>query len=389
MTDAYHDDFHSRGRTPAQEPDRDGGESSCDRTDPGPAARVIVATPDSAARTRLAETVETLGYRCGTAAGMDGVRRSLREGGVELVLLDAELADGPGLEVAPAITGAGAGIVVLADGAGVELAVEAMRAGALDLMRPDAPTNELASRLAEAIERVRGGRAGSERVRRLRELCQRLNDARRQMGTQVSALCTDLASAYDELTDQLDRVTIASEFAGVIAQELDIEELLRVAMEYVLRRTGPTNAAVYLPDTAGDFTLGAYVNFDRPSDSAEMMFDHLADVVAPRFEQVRGVAVMRDRVEREDRLGAEAHWLEDCATLVAPCVHEDECLAVLTLFRDERTPFGDELAATIGVIADTFAQQLARVIHVHHRHLPKDQWGSFEGPDSDDLDLAA
>ena len=46
--------------------------------------------------------------------------------------------------------------------------------------------------------------------------------------------------------------TTALEFTGLIKQELDIENLLRTTLEYVLGRSGPTNAAVFLPTTSGD-----------------------------------------------------------------------------------------------------------------------------------------
>ena len=32
----------------------------------------------------------------------------------------------------------------------------------------------------------------------------------------------------------------------------------------MLTKTGPTNAAVFLPGTGTDFDLGAYVNYDCP-----------------------------------------------------------------------------------------------------------------------------
>jgi len=351
--------------------------------------RVLVASPDRDLRRRLVDALERCGHLCETAAGGDGVRRTLAGRDVEIVLLDERLADGPGLDVAPRIAESGAGIVVLASAATADLAVEAMRAGALDLLPREVVQDELVRRVLDAARRLRASGSRSDRVHRLSELCRELNSARRQMGDQVSTLCRDLTEAYDSLSDQLDRVAAASEFAGVIGQELDIEELLRIAMEHVLSKSGPTNAAVFLPDTGGDFTLGAYVNYDRSSENAEMMFDHLASVVAPRFEHARSAVTMRDGVERDDLLGDDAHWLEGCAVLAVPCVHDEECLAVMTLFRDEQTPFDERLGPTLDAVAHAFAKQLGRVIRVHHRHLPRDQWGSLDGPDSDDLGLAA
>ena len=62
-----------------------------------------------------------------------------------------------------------------------------------------------------------------------------------------------------------------------------------------------------------------------------------------------------------------------------------------TLFRDGATPYSPEVLPLIRTMSALFAKQLARVIHVHHRHLPKDKWGHPGDPygGADDIDLAA
>ena len=73
------------------------------------------------------------------------------------------------------------------------------------------------------------------------------------------------------------------------------------------------------------------------------------------------------------------------------CRHDDECLAVVTLFRDRRTGFGEDHVATLDTISELFGGQLARVIHIHHRHLPKEKWGLSDDADdgADDYGMAA
>lgn len=42
------------------------------------------------------------------------------------------------------------------------------------------------------------------------------------------------------------------------------------------------------------------------------------------------------------------------------------------------------------MIRDEFALQLAKVIRIHHRHLPRDKWGRVgDGLEADEDDLAA
>ncbi|MEL7472664.1 MAG: hypothetical protein AAGK04_05040, partial [Planctomycetota bacterium] len=128
------------------------------------------------------------------------------------------------------------------------------------------------------------------------------------------------ASALDQaLMDWNDPPASSPSFLGAEPHEddldealsdvLDVEIALRRVLEHVLDRIGPTNAAVFMPDSSGDYSLGAYVNYDRPKDSAEVMLDHLAGVIAPRFEETDGVVSIHNDDQLHQCIGAEAHWL--------------------------------------------------------------------------------
>ena len=105
--------------------------------------------------------------------------------------------------------------------------------------------------------------------------------------------------------------------------------------------------------------------------------------------------LMRSERALLDRLGDHAHGLDGHAVACFACRHDDECLAVVTLFRDRRTGFGDDHVGMLNALADLFAQQLARVIQIHHRHIPKEQWGADAHDDdawedgADDWGMAA
>ena len=47
---------------------------------------------------------------------------------------------------------------------------------------------------------------------------------------------------------------------------LDVEGVLRRTMEWILRKLGPLNAAIYLPAGESQFSLGAYLNLDTQAD---------------------------------------------------------------------------------------------------------------------------
>ncbi len=276
----------------------------------------------------------------------------------------------------------------------LSLAIDALQAGAADLISIDAPADEFATRMRSALQRARKAQHGRERIERLRKLCKHLNHARQEVSKQVGSLCSDMATAYQELTDRMTHVATASEFNGLIRQELDLESLLRVALEYMLAKTGPTNAAVFLPATSGEYTLGAYVNYDSPRETAEVLLDHLAGVIAPRFESCTSLVHLSKKAELQQALGDKASWIGDSGLVVMPCHHDGECLAVVALFRDRTSPFPETLLPLLQCVAEQFGRQLARVIHVHHRHLPKHKWGSpgdtgDADTGGDDIDLAA
>ncbi len=299
----------------------------------------------------------------------------------DVVVSDAQLPDGPGLRLATAAREAGISLVLAGEDLGVDEAVAAMRAGAADMLAPNISDPELIERVAAAAARAREQRRQRSRIVKLKRMCRRLNTAREQVARQVDTLCTDLVQAYQELADQMNQVTTATEFKGLIRNELDIESLLRTTLEFVLGRSGPTNAAIFLPTTSGDYSLGAYVNYDCPKDTVDILLDQLANQVAPRFEHLPGLTVITERQELDRYIGDDAQWLEGSGVAAMACRHGGETLAIFMLFRDRRNPYSDALLEQVRTIGDLFAMQLARVIHIHHRHLPKDKWGMLGDPE--------
>lgn len=355
--------------------------------------RLLVAMAPARTSSRLkrllAAAVETLDV----APSQRELEVALSEGRYDVVVLGEGA--GPGARSALAAQLAGRGdvsVVVLAAEATLQEAIDAMRAGASDLIDPAAPAEELTARLAAAAARARAGQERLAGLQRLQKLCRRLDADRNEINEQLSSLCADLAGAYEEMTEQIDQVTVASEFGALVRQELDVESLLRTALEFVLAKVGPTNAAVFLPSTTGDWSLGAYINYDRPRETVDVLLDGLGCALAPRMARQRQLLMLPEAAEFSAIVGDEAVWLGDCGGILFSCHDENECLAVVCLFRDEHTPFESDLRPTIETIATLFGRQLGRIVHIHHRHVAKDQWGAVENDDEgwdDGLDLAA
>ena len=318
------------------------------------------------------------------------------EGGFEIIRALCRVVDAP-----PS--------VMIADRPSLELALSVMRSGASDLLAMATPARELAERLANA---ARHWRIQCVTRRRLERRCARLTAAANDADATRAVLDRSLAvlgvrsGAHESTADRVNRLTLATELSATFRQELELESLLRTLLECMLKKTGPTNAAVFLPSSAGDFTLGAYANYDCPRDGAEVMLDTFAGVVAPAFERRPGIHHLPTPKHVEALLGEHAHWLPNASMVVTPCRSDDECLAVLAIFRDARDPFTPETIAKVGLVAELFSHQLSRVVRTHHRHLPKHTWaspgdvntGDDEGNDKledkfndrdDDIDLAA
>lgn len=308
-------------------------------------------------------------------------RRRLERNEIDLVLIDAALAEGSGLALAEEL---GASprttqVVLLAEAPDVDLALRAIRAGAADvLIKPTCP-EELATRLSGVLDRQDREKAQADRFRRLRDVCKQLNQAREEVSQQVDTLCSDLVSAYQELACQVDQAIKCSEYAGMIRDELDLEQLLRRSLEYLIEKIGPTNAIVFLPSGMDSYSVGAFVSF-QDLDGAELFRDHLADRVAPRIAERGEVISIADDAGLEAWLGRnDAAWLGGRQVIAVACEHEQETLAVLMLFRDQEDAFADDAAEICGGMAPLLAEALGRVIRVHHRALfDGDQWDEQE-----------
>ncbi|MEM1184745.1 MAG: response regulator [Planctomycetota bacterium] len=359
--------------------------------------RVLVVAPEGAVRRMALEALAQRGSLTDEVSSAREARKLADRQSYDAVLIDTALPRRSAYRLCESLTSNGvASAVVLMDARPtLENAVAALRSGACDLVGAESP-GELAERAIAAAQRGREARSREERTRRIERLCHKLNEARGDMSREVNEVFSGLVGAYREMSGEVGRVAMASEFVGLVRQELDVEGLLRTTLEFTLAKIGSTNAGIFLPSSNGDFSLGAYINFDCPRDAAEVMLDSLADELAPRYEALRSMTRIDSDSRLHDDLGDASHWLEGRTLLVTGC-HEvaktpgaedrtGECLAVLALFRDRRTGFTAEEEATVAAISELFTEQLARVIRVHHRHTPQ----SLEFDDgSDDLDLAA
>jgi len=340
-------------------------------TEPRGSGRILVVGGDPERRAEISELLNNQNHRCTHVSRLDAGRAALTQHAYDVVLVHPTLPDGDGLalvrslrDVAPLTK-----TIVFHERPTVEMSIAAIRSGAVDVL--SLPDPSLAARVDAALINAQSERQRETRIRRLHKICRDLDTSREEISRQVDLLCSDLVTAYRELTEQMDDVAMASEFRTLLRQELGVEDVLRTALEYLLTRTGPTNAAVFLPDQQQNYSLGAYVNYDCPRESIDTVLGHLCRSICPQMASESEIIAFDDAEEFAKWIGLDDGFFADSDVIAFSCRHRGECLAVVVLFRSHSDAFAPELAATLDTLRAIFAEQLSRLIDVHHRAKPR------------------
>jgi len=349
-------------------------------------ARILIAAPPLPQRAVWIAHLSALGHAVTVVEDHETARRELARENCRVALIDIAFENGTGMRLARHLDRCRSRtrMILLTAESSFAVAVEALRLGAVDVLALPADAESMRYAVECALDRYRKEDDQAQRIERLRDMCRKLNAAKQESHKQIEVLCQDLANAYEDIADQMSEVAMTAEFRTLLAQELDLEDLLRTTLEYLLTRTGPTNAAVFLPDSEDAFSLGAYVNYDCPREDAEVLLEHLSTVVCPVMLEEQEILQFTDADELADWLGEDAAVLYGSDVIAFSCFDGPNCLAVMVLFRDQKTPFDQSLAPTIDALRAIFARQVSSVIAVHHRAGP--QWPAEPAEDGWEVD---
>jgi len=277
--------------------------------------------------------------------------------------------------------------VIVCPNVSFDEAVEAMRAGAADIVSTTIKPVELQRRVRAAIAQRRccnaalAGETGQAPAPLPpgTSFVGGIPTPRKADQPRATPVPTPAAAKLAN-TDKSSIHSIIGDFGQMIRSELDVETLLRRSLEFVLAHAGSTNAAVFLPSTSGDFSLGAYVNYTCPKETAEVLLDHLANVAAPRLENLQGLVHCRTPRAIREQVGDAGDWVEEGELVAFTCREGGETLAIFALFREKNAPFTDHTLEILSHIGSVFGKHLAKVVRIHHRHLPKHKWGTLGDP---------
>lgn len=344
--------------------------------------RVIVCGETAETREVAAILSSSVDLDCVVFDGVSTLRHQLVEHGGEVLVLAADRVRENFAQdlkrLRPHLS-----IVVVSSDTTVEEVTRAMRTGAVDFIAGDFEPEDVQARITRAARRTIELRSRDLRNRRLGEIARRIEEVTDGSTT------GDVPEVQEDADATLvDRVSMQSEFRTLLRQELDVEDLLRTALEYLLVKTGPTNAAVFLAGGDGRFGLGAYVNYEYARRSVEPLLQRLCDEVCPRIAEETELLRFDDASEfvADCELGPEVD--RDLDVVAIPCHHEGECLAVMYFFRRMDDAFSDETADLLNDLRGMLAEQISTLIRIHNRmesDWPEEPADGEEESDWDDL----
>jgi DNA-binding response OmpR family regulator len=310
------------------------------------------------------------------AASVDAAQAEMLRHPADLVLVNLQIGDHAGIGLIRSLKRryAHTDIVALSRSRRTECCLDAFRAGASDiLLAPFAP-RDLDAILAASAGRRQESRRRLHRQIRLRDVCRRLNKARHEISRQVDLLCNDLVRAYQDMAQELNVTQNAAEFAQSMAGELDVEGVLRRTMEWILKKLGPVNAAIYLPNDDEQFALGAYLNLDTQADAP--LIEVLGRTIVRQARGSVALVLEEDRVINE-LFGDEGATLCGRQWLAVGCNTPRECLGVLVVFRSASegtvngsAELGGQSRRFIEAAAPILAERIEQALGLYQRLHP-------------------
>ena len=249
-----------------------------------------------------------------------------------------------------------------------ELCVDALRAGAADILVGPVTVEDVKTAFANVAERQTGLARLQNRNLRLREVCKRLSKARQEISKQVDLLCNDLVRAYQEMAQQLNHTQVTTEYSMMLQDELEVEGVLRKTMEWVLKKLGPINAAVYLPDGERNFALGAYLNLDTEADAK--LIEQIGRTVVREVECSGQAVTIETNEQLRGHFGNDAGLMEGRTWYASSCVAKRESLAVLVIFRRQGDPLDAALRQLVEAVCPLLAAKIDEALELYNRMNP-------------------
>jgi len=143
-------------------------------------------------------------------------------------------------------------------------------------------------------------------------------------------------------------------FRKLLAEAKDLEQMLCHAMDWLLRHSGYCNVAVWLASENDGFQLGAYMKYTISGEPP--LTEAMRDGIVPMTVRENLVHLAARQADQKltskelDQLGGQTLLATNCAYL-------GESLAVVVMFRDDKSPFNEEDVEMLRSISSVFANR--------------------------------
>ncbi len=266
--------------------------------------------------------------------------------------------------------------------------VDFIRNGGIDFFFIPSELNMIAERIGALYIRQQETLSAEEDVVEAVKLCNQLHEERAIIEEENDSLNNQLANIYCETEKKIQQTAISSEFQTLVSQELDVESMLRTALGYMLTKIGALNAVVYLKEGATDWGVGAFINYDRQAEQFQSLIDEIGPAICSSQSQNQKTQHYKNGEKFANNMGLDPVDFSGSEVVTFGCFSNDQCMAVVSLFRDESRPFCQEAIENLETIKTIFGGQLGTILKIHNR--AESAWPS-ESIDDDDwsIDKAA
>jgi hypothetical protein len=269
-----------------------------------------------------------------------------------------------------------------------EKAITFIRQGGEDVLHIPSDLDCINNRITVLLQQQHNKNQAEISANKALRLCDKINEERHRVEEENESLQHKLANVHCETQKKIQQIAIGAEFQTLVSQELEIESMLRTALEYMLKRVGATNAAVYLREGEMDWGIGAYINFDRQPEQFQSLIETMGQTICHQVSTERTTRRYANGESFAVNMDPDQIDFSGNEVITCPCFKNNRCMAVLVLFRDESRTFDSQVLETIETIQGTFGEQLGKILKIHRR--AESRWPS-ESIDDDDwsIDKAA
>jgi DNA-binding response OmpR family regulator len=333
---------------------------------------VLVVDADPGVGELVREQSNGLAAQVRVATSVDQAQAEMKSKPADVLLVNMQINDNAGAELIRALRRKypSTEMIAVSRVKRSDVCLDAWRAGASDMIHSPIQPHDVQRSLNGIAERRAQVERLTKRNLRLRQVCKQLNKARHEIGQQVDLLCNDLVRAYQEMAQQLNVTQITAEYCQTLDEEIEVEGILRKTMEWVLRKVGPINAAVYLPDTERRFALGAYLNLDTEADA--LLISDIGETVVKQAESAGQAISIDDDRAIEHLFGSAGERLKRRSWLSIACNVRRECLAVIVIFRSTGQPIDVSTRTMIEAMAPVLGERIDQALGLYHRLHPYD-----------------